>query len=82
MLGLAFGTWVRIGIGAALIAALVWSHATAYKAGRAVEQAAFLEQIRQENEHAGKAAEDWRSVYRMCVERGGLFDFEDGTCDG
>ncbi|WP_173931406.1 hypothetical protein [Chelativorans sp. Marseille-P2723] len=81
MLGLAFGTWVRIGIGAALIVALGWSHLSAYRAGRSAEQAAFLNQIRQENEHAGKTAEDWRGHYRLCVERGGLFDFETGSCD-
>ncbi|MFC6487380.1 hypothetical protein [Nitratireductor sp. GCM10026969] len=43
MLGLAFGTWVRIGIAAALIGALVWSHRTAYHAGINSERRAALE---------------------------------------
>ncbi|WP_309086711.1 hypothetical protein [Chelativorans sp.] len=79
MLGL--GTWIKLGAALAVIAGLAWSHTAAYRAGRAVEQAAFSEQIRKENENAGNAAEDWRARYRLCIERGKLFDFETGTCN-
>ena len=81
MLGLALGTWIRIGIGVALLAGLAWSHTAAYRAARAAEQAALVERINQENEDAGNAAEDWRGRYRFCIGRGGLYDFETGTCD-
>jgi len=58
-------TWLKIGAVVAVIAALVWSHRTAYHAGRAVEQAAFSEQIRKENADASEAAEEWRALYRL-----------------
>lgn len=66
----------------AVMGALTLSHRFAYQAGRSVEQAAFLDRINQENEDAGSSAEDWRARYRRCAERGGLYDFETGACDG
>ena len=75
------GTWIKLGAGLAVVAALAWSHSAAYRAGRSAEQAAFVERINQENEYAGNSAEDWRSQYRRCVDAGGLFDFETGACD-
>lgn len=60
---------------------LTFTHWKAYEAGRAVAQAAFSAQVNEDNDHAGKMAEDWRSRLRACVDAGGLFDFADGTCD-
>ncbi len=51
-----------------------------YHKGSVEQQAAFAERINLENEEAGNAAEDWRARYRRCAERGGLFDYETGTC--
>lgn len=76
------GTWIRLGLAAAALAGLGFSHWKAYSVGRAAEQAAFLERINQENDNAGNAAEDWRAEYRRCVGAGGVYDFETGTCDG
>jgi len=59
---------------------LTFSHRFAYQAGRQVEQAAFLDRINKENDDAGNSAEDWRGQYRRCVDTGGLFDFETGSC--
>lgn len=64
----------------AAVALLTFSHRFAYQAGRQVEQAAFLDRINKENEDAGNSAEDWRAQYRRCVDAGGLFDFEAGSC--
>ncbi|WP_127524668.1 hypothetical protein [Mesorhizobium sp. Z1-4] len=69
------------GIVLALLVGLAWSHSKAYRAGRAVEQAAILERINEENDNAGNNAEDWRAVYRRCADAGGLYDFETNTCD-
>ncbi|MDV6226271.1 hypothetical protein R2G56_08235 [Nitratireductor aquimarinus] len=44
------------------------------------EQASFARWINQQNEDAGNAAEDWRARYRRCAERGGVFDYETGSC--
>lgn len=71
----------RIVMGAvALGGALTLSHCKAYQAGRTAEQAAFAAKINQQNEEAGNAAEDWRTAFRRCVDGGGVFDFEAGTC--
>jgi hypothetical protein len=59
---------------------LTYSHHKAYQAGRAMEQAAFLNRINQENEHAGNEAERWRADYRRCVNAGGLYQFDTSTC--
>jgi len=80
MLGLSIGTWIRIGLVLAVVAGLAWSHTAAYRAGRAVEQAAFTEQIRKENADAAEVSEEWRARYRLCVAGGGLYDFETGAC--
>ncbi|MDZ5697828.1 hypothetical protein [Chelativorans sp. M5D2P16] len=80
MLGLSIGTWLKAGAVLIVLAGVAWSHRAAYQAGRTAEQAAFAERINQENEDAGKAAEDWRARYRRCAERGGLYDFERGAC--
>jgi len=74
-------TWLKIGAALAVIGVLVWSHLSAYRAGRAVEQAAFSEQMRKENADAGEAAEEWRARYRLCVAGGWLYDFETGACE-
>lgn len=66
-------------IAAALL--LTFTHRFVYQAGRQVEQAAFLERINRENADAGKSAEKWRAEYRRCVDAGGLFNFEAGSCD-
>ncbi|UUP19486.1 hypothetical protein [Nitratireductor thuwali] len=81
MLGLGIGAWLRIGAVLAVLGGLAWSHHSAYQAGRTAEQAAFMAKLNQENEDAGKAAEDWRARYRRCVDGGGLYSFETGTCD-
>lgn len=70
-----------IGAVATIVAALSWSHTKAYQAGRAFEQASFLERINKENRDAGGKAEDWRGAYRRCLDNGGLFSFETGACD-
>ncbi|EKF17048.1 hypothetical protein [Nitratireductor pacificus] len=81
MFGLSIGAWLRAGAAVAVLGALTWSHLAVYRAGRSAEQAAFAEKINQQNEEAGNAAEDWRARYRRCVDTGGLFDHETGTCD-
>jgi len=65
----------------AAIGALGWSHVSAYRAGRAAEQAAFIQQINRENSNAGNTAEDWRAEFRRCTGAGGMYDFETGACD-
>ena len=57
------------------------SHWQVYRAGRTVAQAGFIQQINQENTHAGKTAEKWRADLRRCNDSGGLFDFATGACD-
>ncbi|MVA98832.1 hypothetical protein GN330_16415 [Nitratireductor sp. CAU 1489] len=74
------GTWVKIGVGLAVLAGLAWSHTAAYRAGRTAEQARIVERITQENDDAAENAEDWRTEYRRCVASGGLYDFESGSC--
>lgn len=80
MLGLSLGAWLRLGAIVVAVGFLIYSHTRAYQAGRLAEQAAFLEQINQENEDAGNEAERWRTDYRRCVDAGGVYDFETGTC--
>ena len=77
-----FRLWLVPGAIIAALVFLTWSHIHAYRAGRQVEQAAFLERINKDNEDAGISAEDWRARYRRCVDGGGLFKFETGACDG
>lgn len=64
-----------------IVTALTASHIWAYRSGRAVEQATIAQRIAKENEDAGNRAEDWRARLRRCVDAGGLFDFETGSCD-
>ncbi|MBN7755552.1 hypothetical protein JYP46_01840 [Nitratireductor aquimarinus] len=51
-----------------------------HQRGRMAEQAVFAQWTNQQNEDAGNAAEDWRARYRRCAERGGVFDYETGSC--
>lgn len=73
--------WLTIGGAIAVVAVLFWSHSAIYRAGRMVEQSAMLERINKENRDAGSNAESWRSAYRKCVDSGGVFSFDLGTCD-
>lgn len=73
--------YLALGAAAAVVAALVFSHWQAYRAGRAVEQASFTRQIEKENTDAGNTAETWRAALRRCTDAGGLYDFAAGTCD-
>ena len=73
--------YLVIGAVVSVLALLTYSHVKAYRAGRAVEQAAILDRINEENDNAGNTAEDWRAEYRRCADAGGLYDFETNTCD-
>lgn len=66
-------------VGIALLIVAAWFDGHSY--GQKAAQADILKQINQENEHAGNEAERWRSDYRRCVDAGGLYDFEAGSCD-
>ncbi len=71
-------------LGGALIAAVVLSGGSYIKGrmdGRAIEQAAVINQIKQENTNAGNNAEEWRADFRRCADAGGLYNFETGACD-
>ncbi len=48
--------------------------------GRALEQAAIVQQINRENREAGDAAEKWRHDLRRCNDAGGVFSFDTGAC--
>lgn len=73
--------WASLAAVVAVLCLCVWALHFAYQAGRQAEQAAFLNRINLENEHAGDIAEKWRGDLRRCLDAGGLFDFETGTCD-
>ncbi|PSM18206.1 hypothetical protein [Nitratireductor sp. StC3] len=75
------GTWIKIIAGLAVLAGLAWSHSAAYRAGRSAEQARIVERINQENDDAAENAEDWRGKLRRCIDAGGVFDFETGSCE-
>lgn len=49
--------------------------------GRALAEAAVIQDIIDQNERAGHDAELCRDLYRRCDDRGGVFDFADCACD-
>jgi len=49
--------------------------------GRALGERAIIKQIEKDNADAGNKAEDFRSAFRRCLDGGGLFDFETGSCE-
>lgn len=72
-------------IGGAILAAVLLTTGGYVKGrmdGRAIEQAALVKQINQENTNAGNAAEKWRADFRRCVDAGRVYDFETGACNG
>lgn len=71
---------VSIICGLAVTAFLGWTHYEMYETGRAYERSAMLNSIVKGNEDAGNAAENWRTKYRRCLDAGGVFDFEAGSC--
>ncbi|PWJ79851.1 hypothetical protein C7441_114129 [Pseudaminobacter salicylatoxidans] len=73
--------YLAFGAAVAVIAALSFSHWQAYRAGRAVEQAVFTQQIVKENTDAANTAEKWRDALRRCNDAGGMYDFAAGACD-
>jgi hypothetical protein len=73
--------YLVIGGAVVAIALLGFSHWQAYRAGRAIEQAGFAQQIETENANAGKTAEKWRAALRRCGDAGRLYDFATGACD-
>ena len=81
MLGLAFGTWVRIGIGVTLIAALVWSHTAAYRAGIHSERREALERSIDLLRERSATDETIRNMddAGLCAALGGDW-MPDGTC--
>ena len=83
MFGLAIGTWIRLGLAAAALAGLGWSHLAAYRHGRAVERTAIpersLEILRERN-----ATDDEISGMddpALCAALGGVWVPDERRCE-
>lgn len=70
--------WIRIIIGAAVAAALIWLYADI----RADGARDVTSKIERQNNDARNAADDARSAYDRCLDGGGLWNFGAGRCDG
>jgi len=82
MLGLALGTWIRIGLAVALIAALAWSHTAAYRAGVNSERRAALERsidLLRERNATDETIRNMDDV-ALCAALGGRMS-DAGTCE-
>jgi len=82
MLGLTFSTWIRVGIGVAIAAALIWSHSTAYRAGvnserrEALERSVDLLRERHTTDETIRNLDD----ASLCAALGGRMS-DAGTCE-
>lgn len=72
--------YIIIGAAMALVAALIGSHTFAYQAGKTAGSTEVIEEINDANDEAGDVAEEHRARLRQCVAAGGVYDFENGTC--
>ncbi|WP_034658294.1 hypothetical protein [Chelativorans sp. J32] len=82
MLGLTFSTWIRVGIGVAIAAALIWSHTAAYRAGAQSERREALERsidLLRERNATDETIRNMDDV-ALCAALGGRMS-DAGTCE-
>ena len=82
MFGLAFGTWLRIGIGAIVAGGLIASHVWAYRAGAQSERRAALERSIDLLRERNTTDETIRNMddAGLCAALGGRMS-DEGTCE-
>ena len=82
MLGLAIGTWIKLGAAVAVIAGLAWSHTAAYRAGASAERRAALERSIDLLRERNTTDETVRNLddAALCAALGGRMS-DDGTCE-
>ena len=72
--------YIIIGAVLAGIAAFGLYTNAVYQAGKTAGSTEVIEEINDANDEAGDVAEEHRARLRQCVAAGGVYDFENGTC--